>query len=214
MKLKLIIGLILSIIATASSYFAKGLHNKKIVPQIVATDTIMHKVIGDSIYRIITNAKKVEITSLPQQSDSLKQAVSKKVTSKDLELMKFIVTNPKNYLTDTRVYGIFIPQFQAVYIQKKAKVILKYDFGLRKWGIFNAIDKQIAMFDLVSDNILRFACKMFLDNQFFHELLLTGQGGTNALSVYLGISLLNNKKAFIYDDSSLVEISRKLSHSC
>ena len=32
---------------------------------------------------------------------------------------------------------------------------------------------QIAMFDLVSDNMLRFACKMFPDNQFFHELLLT-----------------------------------------
>ena len=87
--------------------------------------------------------------------------------------MKFIATNPKNYMTDTTVYGVFMPQFQAIYANKKAKVTLKYDFGLRKWGIFNAENEKIAMFDLVSDNMLRFACKMFPDNKFFHELLLT-----------------------------------------
>ncbi len=173
MRLKAILVLMLAVIATTTSCSAKVPSDKSTSQKVVATDTIMHKAVGDSIYRIITNAKKVEITSLPLQSDSLKQTVSRKVSSKDLELMKFIATNPKNYMTDTPVYGVFMPQFQATYTQKKAKVILKYDFGLRKWGIFDAEDKQIARFDLVSDNMLRFACKMFPDNQFFHELLLT-----------------------------------------
>lgn len=173
MRLKAILVLMLAVIATTTSCSAKVPSDKSTSKPVVATDTIMHKAVGDSIYRIIINAKKVEIASLPLQSDSVKQTISKKVSSKDLELMKFIATNPKNYMTDIAVYGVFMPQFQAVYTQKKAKVSLKYDFGLRKWGIFDAEDKQIAMFDLVSDNMLRFACKMFPDNQFFHELLLT-----------------------------------------
>ena len=161
MRLKVIHVLMLAVIATTTNCSAKVPSDKSTSKQVVATDTIMQKAVGDSIYRIITNAKKVEITSSPLQSDSLKQTISRKVSSKDLELMKFTV------------YGVFMPQFQATYTQKKASVILKYDFGLRKWGIFDTEDKQIAMFDLVSDNMLRFACKMFPDNQFFHELLLT-----------------------------------------
>lgn len=173
-RLKVLLVLTLAVIATTTSCTAKAPNDNKSTSQpIVASDTIMYKAVGDSIYRIITNAKKVEITSLPLQSDSIKQSISKKVSSKDLELMKFIATNPKNYLTNTNTFGVFIPQFQAVYSQKKNKVTLKYDFGLRKWGIFDAEERQIAMFDLVSDNMLRFACKMFPDNQFFHELLLT-----------------------------------------
>ncbi len=173
MKLKTILMLLLIISCTTICCTAKETIVRNTSQPIAATDTIMHKAIGDSIYRIITKAKKVEITSLPELPDSLKQTISKKVPSKDLELMKFIASNPKNYMTDTIVYGIFTPQFQAVYTHKKAKATLKYDFGLRKWGVFDADDKQIAMFDLVSDNMLRFACKMFPDNQFFHELLLT-----------------------------------------
>ena len=173
MRLKVIHVLMLAVIATTTNCSAKVPSDKSTSKQVVATDTIMQKAVGDSIYRIITNAKKIEITSSPLQSDSLKQTISRKVSSKDLELMKFIATNPKNYLSDTTVYGVFMPQFQATYTQKKTSVILKYDFGLRKWGIFDTEDKQIAMFDLVSDNMLRFACKMFPDNQFFFYLLLT-----------------------------------------
>lgn len=172
-RLKVILILTLVGIATTTSCSANGPGKKSTAQQIVTTDTIMHKAVGDSIYRIITNAKKVEIASLPLLSDSIKLPIFRKVSSKDLELMKFIATNPKNYLTNTPVYGVFMPQFQATYTQKKDKVTLKYDFGLRKWGIFNAEDQQIAMFDLVSDNMLRFACKMFPDNLFFQELLLT-----------------------------------------
>lgn len=173
MRFKVILVLLLAVIATTASCTAKVPGNKRTSQEVVATDTIMHKAVGDSIYRIITDAKKVEIASLTLESDGMIQTNSKNVASKELELMKFIATNPKNYQTDASVYGVFVPQFQATYMQKKASVTLKYDFGLRKWGVFDAEDKQIALFDLESDNMLRFACKMFPDNRFFHELLLT-----------------------------------------
>ena len=98
MRLKVIHVLMLAVIATTTNCSAKVPSDKSTSKQVVATDTIMQKAVGDSIYRIITNAKKIEITSSPLQSDSLKQTISRKVSSKDLELMKFIATNPKNYL--------------------------------------------------------------------------------------------------------------------
>ena len=152
-----------------------GKMNKKQLPEqtVAVPDTVMRNAVGDSIYRIIVNAKKVEIASLPLQSDSTGKIITKKISSKDLQLMKFIATNPKNYLSNKTVYGVFLPQFQATYSNKKESLTLKYDFGLRKWGIFNADDKEIAIFDLSSDNMLRFACKMFPDNQFLHDLLMT-----------------------------------------
>lgn len=165
--------MLVAIAATASCSAKKNKLESPSSPVIAVMETTMYNALGDSIYYIIRAPKKVEISCLPSQSDSLKRAINKKVSSKELEIMKFIVTNPKNYMTNTTVYGVFMPQFQAVYTQKKAKIILKYDFGLRKWGIFDADDKQIAMFDLASDNMLRFACKMFPDNDFFHNLLLT-----------------------------------------
>lgn len=173
MKLKVIFLLLLAIVAAASSCSAKEPRDKKKTSSIDVTDMIMQKAVGDSIYNIISNAKKVEVTSFPMLSDSIGETISKKVPSKDLQVMKFIATNPKNYLSNKTVYGEFLPQFQAVFSFKKAKVVLKYDFGLRKWGIFDENDKEIVKFDLSSDNMLRFACNMFPANQFFKELLLT-----------------------------------------
>lgn len=149
----------------------KGSEKREVL--LVSFSDFAHFVFAIIIYRIIANVKKVKITSLPLQSDSVKQAISKNVPSKDLELLKFIAINPKNYMTDTIVYGIFMPQFQAIYSQKKEKVTLKYDFGLRKWGVFNAEDRQVAMFDLASDNMLRYAREMFPDNNAFSKLLFS-----------------------------------------
>lgn len=172
MRFKTILALMIVLIATTTICIAKEPSVKSTSQRVVASDTIMQKAVGDSIYRIITNAKKIEIACLSPQFDSLKHTITRKVSSKSVVLMKFIATNPKNYHSNIVVYGEFIPQLQATYTQKKAKVILKYDFGLRKWGIFDSKDKQIAMFDLVSDNMLRFACQIFPDNQFLSDLLL------------------------------------------
>lgn len=163
----------LAVIATTTSCSAKVPNDKKALNPVVATDTIMQKAVGDSIYRVITSAKKIEITSLPLATDSVKVEVKKKVSSKELGVLNFIVTNPKNYMSNISVYGVFLPQLQLKYTLKKEVVTLKYDFGLRKWGIFNADNKEVGMFDLESDNMLRFACQQFPDNKFYHELLMT-----------------------------------------
>ena len=173
MKLKKIFVLMLAAIAITAGCSAKSRSEQRTFHPVVAADTIMYNAIGDSIYHIIANAKKIELTALPLQTDSTEQTTTKRVSSQNLELLKFIATNPKNYLSDITAYGIFTPQVQATYMLKNAMIVFKYDFGLRKWGIFDAEDRQIALFDLASDDMLRFACKTFPDNKFINELLLT-----------------------------------------
>lgn len=173
MRIKALLVLMLVVIATTTNCSAKTPSDKSTVKPVVATDTIMQKAIGDSIYYIITHAKKNEVSAIPQSSDSTHQEMKKKISSKKIDIINFIVTNPKNYLSNVIVYGNFVPQLKVTYTLKKEVVYLKYDFGLRKWGVFNSEDKELGMFDLASDNMLRFACQQFPDNRFFHELLMT-----------------------------------------
>lgn len=173
MRVKIILMIMLAVVTTTTSCSAKEPSDKSSTKTVVATDTIMQNALGDSIYRVITQAKKIEVVSLPLASDSVKQEVKKKISSKELGIVNFIVTNPKNYLSNTTMYGLFLPQLQLVYTFKKEVVTIKYDFGLRKWGVFNASNKEIRMFDLSSDNMLRFACQQFPDNKFYYELLMT-----------------------------------------
>lgn len=172
MRIKILLVLMLAVVATTTSCSAKTPSDKSTVKPVVATDTIMQKAVGDSIYRILTHAKKIEVMVLPKTTDSIQQEV-KKVPSKEFGILNFIVTNPKNYLSNSIVYGNFIPQLMVSYTLKKEKLNLKYDFGLRKWGIFDSEGKNLRMFDLASDNMLRFASQQFPQNIFFHELLMT-----------------------------------------
>lgn len=169
MRLTIFLVISLAIMAIPSSCSAKAPNNRGMENM---TDTIMQKAVGDSIYRVITKAKKIEVASLSLASDSTQQEVTKRIPSKEFRIVSFIVTNPRNYLSNKTVYGVFLPQFQATYTHKKEVVTLRYDFGLRKWGIFDTNDKEIGMFDLASDDILRLACRYFPDNKFFNELLM------------------------------------------
>jgi hypothetical protein len=173
MRFTLFLAMAIAVIAASSSCSAKSSNDKNKTDMITETDSIMQKAVGDSIYRVITKAKKIEVASLSLASDSTQQEVTKRIPSKEFSIVNFIVTNPKNYLSNKPVYGVFMPQFQATYTLKKEVLSLRYDFGLRKWGVFDANGKEVAMFDLASDNMLRLACKYFPDNKFFYEVLMT-----------------------------------------
>lgn len=80
MKLKHILALMLVVIATTTGCSAKN--NRAIKHhEIVAADSIMKKAVGDSIYSIITHAKKIN-ASLITRVDSTCKIVTKKSPAK------------------------------------------------------------------------------------------------------------------------------------
>lgn len=133
-----------------------------------AADSLIRQAVGDSVCDILADASNLRISLLPAQGDSV--PVSRKIARKDRRLVSFIIFNPKNFLRDSRVYGIFLPQVELSFRAGRKELTVRYDFGLRKWGIFNSKGECLSMFDLEADNMLRFAALQFPDNLLLSRL--------------------------------------------
>ncbi len=135
------------------------------------TDSVMRKAVGDSIYSIITEAKKIKAEAIKLGNDSVSNVGEINVNSKDFSLIRFIVTEPKNYISNTIVYGKFRPCFTLTFTKKKECCILNFDFGLRKWNVCDSKGRMIKTYDLNSDDMLRLADSFFHGNRFFESLI-------------------------------------------
>lgn len=173
MRFKSILLLLTVIFSLPNFSMALRLKGGRGAEPVPVVDSIAVKAVGDSVYAIIANAKKMELQVLPQQADSVQLHLSRKVPSRELALVRFIATNPENFVSETVVYGVFTPQWQVNCTYKNSFLALKYDFGLRKWGIFDVAGNTIKMFDIKDDDMLRLACQKFPENTFFTDLMLS-----------------------------------------
>ncbi len=139
------------------------------------TDSVMRTAVGDSTYKIIKEAKKIKAEEIKLTSDTTKTAedVAVDIKSKYVPLIQFLLTDPKIYQGDLATYGIFTPCFKLTFTKKKEVCILNFDFGLRKWNICDGTGKQIKMFALSSDDMLRFANILFPENELYMNLINT-----------------------------------------
>lgn len=141
------------------------------------TDSIMRAAVGDSIYKIITEAKKVKAEEIMLSNDTT-QTVKKAavdVKAKFVPLVQFVLTDPKIYHGNLATYGNFMPCFKLTFKRKKGICILYFDFGLKKWNVCDETGKQIKMFDLSSDDMLRLAYMLFPENDLYKNLINTNK---------------------------------------
>ncbi len=147
--------------------------NRLVVNSAEIADTIMRSAIGDSIYHIIAEAKKIKAEAITLSNDSLKRAtfVMTDVKSKYKPLVLFLLSSPLNYQSDNIVYGKFMPCFTLTFTKKKESCIINFDFGLQKWEICDSKGRMIKKFDYPSIDMLRFANILFPNNNFFKTLI-------------------------------------------
>ncbi len=160
---------IASSIAISCSAHPSNLRSRDI--SAVNRDSVMRKAVGDSIYTIISEAKKVkaEIIRLGIDSTSLQNGFF--VKDKYIPLVKFVLSDPKIYNDSTPAYGSFMPCFLLTFIKKKEACMAKYDFGLKKWAICDDKGNRLKTFDLFSDDMLRVADLLFPNNKHFQSLI-------------------------------------------
>lgn len=139
----------------------------------IQRDSVMRNAIGDSIYSIIMNAKKVKAEVIELNNDSISQYNKTMVKKKNLPLIQFILSDPQIYKGYTTVYGIFVPSFTLSFMKKKECCMTKFDFGLRKWSICDDKGNIIKTFDLSSNDMLRFANILFPNNNFIYSHINT-----------------------------------------
>ena len=132
-------------------------------------DSVMRFAISDSIYEVITQAKKIKAEEIIMTNDTTqaKKTTVIDVKGKFIPLVQFALSNPKIYRGNTAVFGQFMPCFKLIFIKKKELFVLNFDFGLKKWNVCDGKGRVIKMFDLSSDDMLRIANMLFPDNELF-----------------------------------------------
>lgn len=156
-----------NLISTSCSAHAGNGNNSGTL--LVSTDSVMYKALGDSIYSIVVKAKKIRANVITMDSASLQNEIS--VKRNQTPLVKFVLSDPKIYKDATPAYGSFIPCFSLTFIKKKEICMAKFDFGLKKWAIYDNSGTCLKTFNLSSDDMLRVANLLFPDNQHFQSLI-------------------------------------------
>lgn len=135
------------------------------------TDSVMRAAVGDSIYKVITEAKKIKAEEIIMTNDTTqaKKTSVIDVKGKFIPLVQFVLSNPKIYGGNTAVYGQFMPCFKLTFIKKKEICVLNFDFGLRKWNVCDEKGRVLKVFDLSTDDMLRIANMLFPENDLFKK---------------------------------------------
>ncbi len=128
------------------------------------------KTLVDSAFRVISKASQVTFSPIVSSGDTTRRATSVKIGKSDRSLVNFIVLNPRDMATNRPVYGVMFPTLSVRFSAKKETVYAKYDFGLRKWSVHDSAGNTIAVFDLYSDNMLRYAATLFPDDSYLQEI--------------------------------------------
>lgn len=134
-------------------------------------DSVMTKAVVDSIYTIISNAKKVKAEIIKAKTDSASSHDLCYVKRKYIPLVKFVISDPRIYNLRTPAYGSFMPCFSLTFYKKKEICVAKFDFGLKKWAIYDCNGKELATFDLSSNDMLRVADLLFPDSKYLQSLI-------------------------------------------
>ena len=145
--------------------------SNRFLQQQVQTDSVMRRAVGESIYKVITGAKKIKAEDIIMSGDTTQTTKTTvvDVKGKFIPLVQFVLSNPIIYSGNTAVYGQFMPCFKLTFIKKKEICVLNFDFGLRKWNVCDDKGQVIKAFDLSSDDMLRIANMLFPENDLFKK---------------------------------------------
>jgi len=123
----------------------------------------MQKSLGDSITKVIMNAKNITVELQgASQTDSV--VTNAKLTKKQCYVMRFMITNEKNFESNDTVYGKLMPNAIYTFNYKKQNVLVAVDFGLRKWQIQDENGKPLIQFDLKDEGLLYLTHLVFPKN--------------------------------------------------
>lgn len=147
----------------ATSCTAKVTNENKTGNVAVHSERVLKKALGDSISHIILKAKNVEIST-----DSCQ---SRKLNEDARAVVRYIIADSCNFSTDTKVFGQFVPYLSIKFSHYKKSIVVLYDFRLHKWMIKGANEKLLCMFDLKSNDILRFASLALPEDKYINEFV-------------------------------------------
>jgi len=153
---------LVALLFCVTSCSAKEKKDEKECTPIQRSETMLRKVVGDSIADIIIKANTVEI--------SYDSASVRKLRAEDKIVVRYLIADTCNYVTDTEVFGQFRTYLSLKFTYRKRSVIAQFDFRLHKWMIIGKDKKTLRRFDLINIDVLKYAMLAFPDNKALIEI--------------------------------------------
>lgn len=143
------VGLIILLILVCNcSCSAKKKTKNRNYAAIEQSNAVLSAAIGDSITDILINARHVEICT---------DSCQKELSADERSIVRYVLADKKNLSTDMKVFGEFVPYLRINFHHKRKSITILYDFNLHKWMMKGANDALLCMYDLKSNEIIRFA---------------------------------------------------------
>lgn len=137
----------------------------------IKADSCLTKALGDSISHIIQSSRHIRTFICNTDKGKITNTNIKKLSRKQNYLFKFLLSNPQMSKHDEVVFGHFSPCIGfELKKSNKEKVFIYADFGLGKWMICNAQNKQIKRFDIEGYELLRFSTMLYPTDEFMTSI--------------------------------------------
>lgn len=124
-------------------------------------------VVSDSILDIISNGR---ITAVNHSQFMVKGDSVINIGSKDAAVVRFLVLDPENYMSDDPSFGMFVPSVDYQFHDGKRSVTASFDFGNSKWSLSDASGARIITRDLRSGELLRFSRILFPNDSLLNKI--------------------------------------------
>ncbi|MBQ3691013.1 MAG: hypothetical protein II937_14285 [Bacteroidales bacterium] len=155
-KTYLILPLLLLILSCATSCVAQdSVSVNETITQ--HYNRLLKEKLGDSIATIVINAKRAVIVC---------DSVAKKLSSGEVEIAKYLVSDTCNYDNGAKAQGLFYNYLELAFKNKKETVRYQFDFVLNKMRIIGGNGKGLCEKDLRSYEILNFGLLAFPGNEY------------------------------------------------
>lgn len=134
-----------------------------------ADSLAMTKALGNSATRVILDA--VEVTAYNSSKDLPVNAKRELwLNSGAINTLKFLLQDPANYRSNNPVYGTFKPTVTYTFKSHRKEIKVACDFGLGKYSVVCNDGRQLAMYDLRNNDMLRFALALYLDDKLLQAI--------------------------------------------
>lgn len=166
----LLLCISLSLICTSCE--AKTRKNKRISYSQSIIDNSLHKMVGDSIMRIIMNSSNVHISQLSSKNDSLCYNDGGYLKKEEKSLILFLILDDEmNRPAPNNIFAKFCPMIRISFNETgKRSVSMFFDFGLSQWTICDSKENEIAKGMLTDRQLLRFCHYIFPDNEAINRI--------------------------------------------
>lgn len=163
---------IICVIMSLASLSCNAKSNRPAWTQQALIDSIVKVHLGDSVTNELIRAKKVVISELTTENDSIKYINRKKLKKNERDLLLYLfLDNDMMHKPSENIYGKFCPMIRVEFIEKKGRCTTLYmDLGLSQWRIIDSKNAEVAKGTIHDRRMIRLCHFLFPESDLVNQI--------------------------------------------